>query len=123
MSLELKPAYQLEEEIEENPEIVFNDPIQPAYKLNDKVTYKGHSGIITGIYRYTEEELLEAIEFPEIVWIQSHPFTYTLTYDIPQPFESILLKKKYPNDDPSNWIKIRTDVTFDFVNFDDVKLI
>ena len=97
MALELKPAYQLEEETKENPKTVLYESMQPAYKVNDRVTCKGISGIITKIYKYTEEELLEAAEFPDIGWIQSHPFTYTMIYDEGRPYESILLKKKYKN--------------------------
>ena len=100
--------------------------IEPAYKLNDKITYKGISGTVTKVYRYTEEELVEASEFPNLGWIQTHPFTYTITYDEPQSYESILLKRKYPNDDPSTWIKIRLTNTFDWVDFyeqEDVKFV
>ena len=123
MDLELKPAYQLEEETKENPKTVLYESMQPAYKVNDRVTCKGISGIITKIYKYTEEELLEAAEFPDIGWIQSHPFTYTMIYDEGQPYESMLLKKRYPNDDPSTWIKVITSRTFDFIDFENVKLI
>lgn len=97
--------------------------LEPAYKLNDKITFKGIPGTITRIYRYSEEELLEASEFPNIGWIQTHPFTYTITYDEPQSYESILLKHKFPNDDPSKWTKIRLTNDFDFPDFEHVKLI
>jgi len=96
---------------------------QPAYELNDKITYKGIPGIITKVYKYNEEELLEALEFLNIDWIQSHPFSYTITYDVPQSFESILLKRRYPNDDPSTWRRTRLHDGFDFIDFDDVKII
>ena len=72
MSLELKPAYQLDEEIEEIEEIeVLNEPIQPAYKLNDKVTYNGLSGIITEIYTHPEKRFRSSIlirHYDQLAW-------------------------------------------------------
>jgi len=94
----------------------------PSYKLHSKITLKGFSGIITDIYRYTETELLEATEFPNLVWVHTHPFVYTITYDIPQSYNCILLERKHP-DEPSKWVKIRTGTTFEFPDFEDVKLI
>jgi hypothetical protein len=92
------------------------------YKLHDKITYKGVSGTITSIYRYTDDELLEIIKFPDLDWVKSQPFLYTMTYDIPQSYESIILRKKFP-ENPSKWNRMRETTSFDYDNFANVKLL
>ena len=93
----------------------------PTYKLNDKITYRGMSGRITSIYRYTDDELLEAAQIPDLDWVKDHPFLYTITYDIPQLYQSVILQKKFP-EEPLKWNRIRDTMSFDYENFEYVKL-
>ena len=93
----------------------------PTYKLNDKITYRGVSGIITSIYRYTRDELLEAAQIPDLDWVKDNPFLYTITYDIPQSYQSVILRKQFP-EEPSKWNRIRDTMSFDYENFANVRL-
>ncbi len=94
----------------------------PTYKINDKVVYKTRSGIITKVDKYSDDDLLDGLRYPDLDWVQTHPYIYTITYDIPYEFESILLQRKYPNE-PNKWKMIRKSNIFEFINFSDVERI
>jgi len=93
---------------------------EPAYKINDKITFKGYSGVITKIEKYSDNDLLDSLAYPELDWMYTHQYMYTITYDIPQEYESILMRKKYPTE-PNKWMKIRDSSIFEFINFKDVE--
>jgi len=90
--------------------------ILPAYKLNDKIMFKKHLGVITKIDTYSDKDLVDALAYPELDWVHTHPYIYTITYDIPHEYESILMVRQFPNE-PSKWIKIRESSIFEFVDF------
>jgi hypothetical protein len=94
---------------------------EPAYKLHDKITYKGIPGVITYISKYTEQDMLDAATISDCEWVKTHPFIYTITYDTPQSYQSIISQRKFP-DEPTKWNRMRVSITFEYPDFDNVKL-
>jgi hypothetical protein len=95
---------------------------EPFYKLNDKITYKSITRIITNISKYTKQELLDVEKNPDLEWMKIYPFFYIMTFDTPQSYESIILKRKFPNK-PTKWIRTRYTMIIEYVDFHLVKLL
>ena len=48
----------------------------PTYKINDKITYKERYGIITKVDKYSDDDLLDGLRYPDLYWVQTHPYIY-----------------------------------------------